>query len=134
DVGEASARLLHARARCADRGSPFTARTMTRHRRMCAGDAPGSRRTLVRAARSRFSARHQATEAALILATPTADRHTSIAMVPNQDRNTGLLFSIAGLLVCVFIADYYTRLGLAEWIFYILPVGICIFAPRPFLP
>ncbi len=55
-------------------------------------------------------------------------------MVPNQDRNTGLLVSIAGLLVCVFSVDYYTRLGLAEWIFYILPVGICIFAPRPFLP
>ncbi|MPZ44443.1 MAG: hypothetical protein GEV05_13755, partial [Betaproteobacteria bacterium] len=55
-------------------------------------------------------------------------------MFPDNEKNTTLLLLIAGLLVSVFIADYYTRLGLAEWIFYILPVGICIFSGRPALP
>ena len=55
-------------------------------------------------------------------------------MFADNEKNTPLLLLIAGLLVCVFIADYYTRLGLAEWIFYILPVGICIFAASAVLP
>ncbi|MCC6533166.1 MAG: response regulator [Burkholderiales bacterium] len=45
-----------------------------------------------------------------------------------------LLLLIAALLVCVFITDFYTRLGMAEWILYIVPVGVCVFATKPMLP
>ncbi|MGH8667085.1 MAG: GAF domain-containing protein, partial [Burkholderiales bacterium] len=55
-------------------------------------------------------------------------------MFPGNEKNATLLLLVAGLLVSVFIADYYTRLGLAEWIFYVVPVGICIFSGRPALP
>ena len=55
-------------------------------------------------------------------------------MSRDTDKKLALYFSIVGLMAGVFLADYYTRLGLAEWIFYVLPVAICIFGARPELP
>jgi CheY-like chemotaxis protein len=55
--------------------------------------------------------------------------------MPSDEKNDpALLLLITALIVSVFIADYYTRLGLAEWILYVLPVGICIFGKSPAMP
>ena len=55
-------------------------------------------------------------------------------MRPTADRNPLVHFGIAALFVCVLIVDFITRLGLAEWIFYVLPVGLCLLQNRPVLP
>jgi signal transduction histidine kinase/DNA-binding response OmpR family regulator len=55
-------------------------------------------------------------------------------MLPDKEDNAGVLLLVSGLVLAVFVADYFTRLGMAEWVLYVLPVGICVFASRPALP
>src|SRR5690554_4342 len=45
-----------------------------------------------------------------------------------------LLAAIAGLTAVVFCADFFTPLGIAVWVFYLLPVLLCVYARRPDLP
>ena len=52
-------------------------------------------------------------------------------MLAYKENNAALLISVCGLVVVVFITDYFTRLGMAEWVLYVLPVGMCVFAGRP---
>jgi CheY-like chemotaxis protein len=55
--------------------------------------------------------------------------------MPRKDDKEALVYlGVAALLTFVFILDYFTRLGLAEWVFYVLPVGLCLFQQRPLLP
>src|SRR5215217_2436677 len=51
-----------------------------------------------------------------------------------DDKDALAYLGIAALFACVFIADYFTRLGLAEWIFYVLPIGMCLFQRHPAAP
>ena len=41
---------------------------------------------------------------------------------------------IVALFAGVFAIDYLTRLGLAEWVLYVLPIGLCLFQRHTFLP
>ena len=55
--------------------------------------------------------------------------------MPSKDDKDALVYlGIAALLAFVFILDYFTRLGLAEWVFYVLPIGLCLFQARPLVP
>lgn len=38
------------------------------------------------------------------------------------------------LLAILLVADIFTPLGFAEWIFYLLPVCLCVFLDRPLMP
>jgi CheY-like chemotaxis protein len=55
-------------------------------------------------------------------------------MTPEQERSGKVYLAIAAVLAVVFVADYYTRLGLAEWVFYILPVALCLFLNSALAP
>jgi hypothetical protein len=52
----------------------------------------------------------------------------------DRDSETRHYFAIAALLAVVFVVDHYTRLGLAEWILYMVPVGLCVFVGRTSAP
>ncbi|MCM5682568.1 response regulator [Schlegelella sp. S2-27] len=41
---------------------------------------------------------------------------------------------IATLTVLIFAVDLVTRLGFAEWVLYLLPVGLCVLQSRPSVP
>ncbi len=41
---------------------------------------------------------------------------------------------IGGLVVAVFVADLYTPLGYAPWVFYLVPMVLCLAARRPKVP
>ena len=45
-----------------------------------------------------------------------------------------MYFGIITLLVLVFVADWQTPLGIAVWIFYVAPIGLCLLTSRPNLP
>jgi hypothetical protein len=51
------------------------------------------------------------------------------------DRNQVLVNSaIVALLAAIFVLELLTPLGFAGWIFYIVPVGLCLLQSRPALP
>ena len=52
----------------------------------------------------------------------------------DNDRNVLITLGVAGLLAVVFVVDFFTRHGLAEWVLYILPVGLCLFQRSPLVP
>lgn len=46
-----------------------------------------------------------------------------------------LVYSVvAALVALIFAVDVVTRLGIAEWVLYLLPVGLCMRQPRPWVP
>jgi CheY-like chemotaxis protein len=45
-----------------------------------------------------------------------------------------LLFLIGALLIAVIVADLLSPLGLAVWVFYMVPLGVCLFSSSPLLP
>jgi CheY-like chemotaxis protein len=45
-----------------------------------------------------------------------------------------LLFVVGALLTAVIVADLLSPLGLAVWVFYMVPLGVCLFAGSPLLP
>ncbi|MDB5999054.1 MAG: histidine kinase, partial [Rhizobacter sp.] len=53
---------------------------------------------------------------------------------PDKDRSTPLYLLIVVLLAAVFAVDMSVPLGIAVWVFYMLPVGLCILGPRPGAP
>jgi predicted CDP-diglyceride synthetase/phosphatidate cytidylyltransferase len=56
--------------------------------------------------------------------------------MPKDSRNQSvwLYFAIAILLVIVFAVDCLTPLRVAIWVFYVLPVVLCLWADRPAVP
>ncbi|GIZ50107.1 response regulator [Noviherbaspirillum aridicola] len=55
--------------------------------------------------------------------------------MPNTDKADRYAHSyIFGVALLVFLVDSLTPLGYAEWVFYILPVALCVFARQPQLP
>ena len=55
-------------------------------------------------------------------------------MSPSSERSFNLYLAIAGLLGTIFVIDVMTRLGVAEWIFYIAPIALCLIQRSPVLP
>jgi signal transduction histidine kinase/CheY-like chemotaxis protein len=53
---------------------------------------------------------------------------------PREGTSPALLFVIGALLLGVIIADLMSPLGLAVWVFYMVPVGACLFSRSPLLP
>jgi CheY-like chemotaxis protein len=52
----------------------------------------------------------------------------------DNDRKVLVTLGVAGLLALVFVIDFFTRHGLAEWVLYILPVGLCLFQRSALVP
>ncbi|WP_019142636.1 response regulator [Noviherbaspirillum massiliense] len=55
-------------------------------------------------------------------------------MLFKSQSNTPVYLLVAGTSLLVFLVDLYTRLGVAEWIFYLVPVFLCIFQSHRYLP
>jgi CheY-like chemotaxis protein len=53
---------------------------------------------------------------------------------PQHGTSTTLRFAIGALMIGVSMADLLTPLGLAVWVFYMLPLGACLFSRSPLLP
>jgi signal transduction histidine kinase/CheY-like chemotaxis protein len=53
---------------------------------------------------------------------------------PREGSPPTLLFVIGALLLGVIIADLMSPLGLAVWVFYMVPLGACLFSRSPLLP
>jgi CheY-like chemotaxis protein len=53
---------------------------------------------------------------------------------PRQGTAPELMFVIAALSIAVIIADLSIPLGLAAWVFYMLPLGACLYSQSPLLP
>ncbi|HEX2829341.1 MAG TPA: response regulator [Burkholderiales bacterium] len=51
-----------------------------------------------------------------------------------SDHDAAVYLGIAAMFTLVFIVDYFTRLGLAEWILHVVPIGLCLFQRRAWLP
>ena len=45
-----------------------------------------------------------------------------------------LLATIAGVTVVVFLADFFTPLGIVVWVFYLVPILLCSYGRNPDLP
>ena len=52
----------------------------------------------------------------------------------SRNQSVWLYFAIAILLVIVFAVDCLTPLRVAIWVFYVLPVVLCLWADRPAIP
>ena len=57
-----------------------------------------------------------------------------LAPRPREGTPPALRFVIGGLLLGVIVADLMSPLGLAVWVFYMVPLGACLFSRSPFLP
>jgi len=55
-------------------------------------------------------------------------------MLPSNRSELMSTSIIVGLILLVFVADALTPLGYAEWVFYIVPVALCVLQSRPGLP
>ena len=55
-------------------------------------------------------------------------------MSKSSDRVLIVHLAVVGLLGAIFVLDLVTRLGFAEWIFYIAPIGLCLLQRWPVLP
>ncbi|HTV18485.1 MAG TPA: response regulator [Polyangiaceae bacterium] len=53
---------------------------------------------------------------------------------PREGTSRLLLFVIGTLLLGVIVADVLCPLGLAVWVFYMVPLGACLFSRSPLLP
>jgi signal transduction histidine kinase/DNA-binding response OmpR family regulator len=53
---------------------------------------------------------------------------------PEERTSTTLYLVIAALIAGVVIADLMSPLGLAVWVFYMVPLGACLFSRSPLLP
>jgi len=54
--------------------------------------------------------------------------------IDSRNRSAWLTFAIAMLLLIVFAVDWLTPLRVAIWVFYILPVALCMWVDRPNMP
>ena len=54
--------------------------------------------------------------------------------IDSRNRSVWLTFAIAMLLLIVFAVDWLTPLRVAIWVFYILPVALCMWVDRPAMP
>ncbi|CAN7695281.1 response regulator [Caballeronia sp. LjRoot31] len=54
--------------------------------------------------------------------------------IDSRNRSVWLYFAIAMLLLIVFAVDWLTPLRVAIWVFYILPVALCMWVDRPNVP
>ena len=45
-------------------------------------------------------------------------------MFQRNDQEAAVHFGIVALVTCIFILDFFTRLGLAEWFLYVVPIGL----------
>jgi CheY-like chemotaxis protein len=55
-------------------------------------------------------------------------------MLATENANRYLYFYILGVSLLVFAIDCLTPLGYAEWVFYVIPVALCVLGSRPQLP
>ncbi len=53
---------------------------------------------------------------------------------PQDKSSPVLLFAVTGLIGIVAIADLLSPLGLAVWVFYMVPLGVALFSRSPMLP
>jgi CheY-like chemotaxis protein len=53
---------------------------------------------------------------------------------PRQGTSSALLLIIGSLLLAVIAADLWSPLGLAVWVFYMVPLGACLFSRSALLP
>jgi CheY-like chemotaxis protein/signal transduction histidine kinase len=53
---------------------------------------------------------------------------------PSEQSSPVLLFAVAALVLLVAVADLLSPLGLAVWVFYMLPLCACLFGRSPQLP
>ncbi len=58
---------------------------------------------------------------------PTSER-------PREQSSSVLLFAVTALLILVAVADLLSPLGLAVWVFYMVPLCACLFGRSPMLP
>ena len=54
--------------------------------------------------------------------------------IDSRNRSAWLTFAIAMLLLIVFAVDWLTPLRVAIWVFYVLPVALCMWVDRPSMP
>src|SRR5476651_713497 len=54
--------------------------------------------------------------------------------IDSRNRSAWLTFAIAMLLLIVFAVDWLTPLRVAIWVFYMLPVALCMWVDRPNVP
>jgi signal transduction histidine kinase/CheY-like chemotaxis protein len=54
--------------------------------------------------------------------------------IDSRNRSVWLTFAIAMLLLIVFAVDWLTPLRVAIWVFYMLPVALCMWVDRPNMP
>ena len=54
--------------------------------------------------------------------------------IDSRNRSVWLYFAIAMLLLIVFAVDWLTPLRVAIWVFYMLPVALCMWVDRPNVP
>jgi signal transduction histidine kinase/DNA-binding response OmpR family regulator len=59
---------------------------------------------------------------------------TELPKRPREGTSPALLFVIGALLLGVIIADLMSPLGVAAWVFYMVPLGVCLFSRSPLLP
>ncbi|MDY6946706.1 MAG: response regulator [Pseudomonadota bacterium] len=51
-----------------------------------------------------------------------------------KETHDGWYVFIAASLLAIFVVDLQTRIGVATWLFYLIPLGACIFLTRPGAP
>ena len=51
-----------------------------------------------------------------------------------KETHDGWYVFIAASLLAIFVVDLQTRVGVATWLFYLIPLGACIFLTRPDAP
>ncbi|WP_438391455.1 response regulator [Caballeronia sp. DA-9] len=54
--------------------------------------------------------------------------------IDSRNRSTWLYFAIILILMVVFAIDWLTPLRIAIWVFYMLPVALCMWVDRPSVP
>src|SRR5260370_12000030 len=55
-------------------------------------------------------------------------------LIDSGTRSVGLYSAITMLLLTVFAIDWLTPLRVAVWVFYMLPVALCMWVDRPNAP
>jgi signal transduction histidine kinase/DNA-binding response OmpR family regulator len=55
-------------------------------------------------------------------------------MRADTSRDPVVYASIAALLAAILALDAYTRVGFAEWVFYLIPLALCVFQSRSWFP
>jgi signal transduction histidine kinase/CheY-like chemotaxis protein len=57
-----------------------------------------------------------------------------VAKAFERSTHVGLYAAICAAILAVAIGDYYAETGIAVWIFYLVPIGLCLFVRRPIVP